>query len=286
MAEETTGIAVLARIRDVAPRPVAWLCDIWGVLHNGVAAFPAAVEACVAFRATGGVVLLVSNAPRPAEAVALQLLKLGVPAAAYDGILTSGDVTRDLLARWKGHPTYHLGPERDRGIFAGLDLRLGTLTDADVIVCTGLFDDTRETAESYRETLERAARRDIPMVCANPDLYVERGGQIIACAGAVAELYAACGGQVRYAGKPHTEVYTAAVARISAVVGRSVGRGELLAIGDGVNTDIKGAAIEGIPAVYVASAVHLQAPFSTSAVAALFQPLGFWPQAAIEALRW
>jgi HAD superfamily hydrolase (TIGR01459 family) len=266
---------------------VAWLCDIWGVLHNGVAAFPHAVEACRMYRRTGGVVLLVSNAPRPAAAVAQQLLNLGVSDDAYDSILTSGDVTRDLLATLGNSPIHHIGPDRDLGIFDGLAVVLTKLEHASALVCTGLFDDTRETAEDYRgQVLQTAMRYGLPMICANPDIHVERGGKIIACAGAVAAVYANMGGDVQYAGKPHPAVYRAAVDRIASLLGRAVDQSELLAIGDGINTDIKGAAAEGIPSIYVASPVHLKVPFNASSLAALFEPLAFRPTAAIDALRW
>lgn len=286
MTRATPAIPIITRIQDLQPAPVAWLCDIWGVLHNGVAAFSAAVDACRAYRRQGGIVVLVSNAPRPAAAVAMQLTKLGVPQDAYDQILTSGDVTRELLVAWKGRAIHHIGPVRDLGIFEALDLKFCGLTDADAIVCTGLFDDTTETAEDYRSRFAIGRQRDLPMLCANPDIHVERGGQLVQCAGALAELYGAMGGTVHYAGKPHPEVYATAIGRISAIAGRPVGRNELLAIGDGVNTDIKGAAAERISSVYIASTVHLKAPFGAASVADLFAARSFAPTAAMPALVW
>jgi HAD superfamily hydrolase (TIGR01459 family) len=286
MTPVTPSIPIITRIQDLQPAPAAWLCDIWGVLHNGVAAFPAAVAACQAFRRTGGLVLLVSNAPRPAAAVAVGLTKLGVPADAYDQILTSGDVTRALLVPWQGRPVHHIGPERDLGIFEGLDMEFAPLMDADAIVCTGLFDDTRETAEDYRSRFAIGRQGDLPMLCANPDIQVERGAQLIDCAGAVAALYAAMGGAVRYAGKPHPEVYATALARLSSLAGRTLTTQDLLAIGDGVNTDIKGAVANGIRSVYVGSAVHLKVPFSPASVGTLFAARDFRPDAAMTALVW
>jgi HAD superfamily hydrolase (TIGR01459 family) len=286
MSHTPATIPILARVRDAQPAPTAWLCDIWGVLHNGVAAFPDAVAACRAFRQTGGYVLLVSNAPRPAAVVATQLAKLGVPDDAYDSILTSGDVTRDLIVPLLSRPLHHLGPERDRGIFYGLPVTFADIDSASAIVCTGLFDDTRETAADYRARFVTIADRSLPMVCANPDIHVERGGQIVDCAGAVAALYNSMGLEVRYAGKPYPEVYRIALERISAALKRAIEPSDVLAIGDGVNTDIKGASARGIPSVYIASAVHLKSPFSAEAVASLFSTTGFQPTAAMPALVW
>jgi HAD superfamily hydrolase (TIGR01459 family) len=275
-----TGLAAHATRYD------AWLCDIWGVLHNGTAVFPGVTDACTAFRRQGGRVLLVSNAPRPAAAVAVQLAKLGISDACYDGILTSGDVTRDMLATMGGPRIYHIGPERDLGLFDGLGLALGAEQDAALVVCSGLFDDTKETAETYRAPLTRMAQRNLPMVCANPDITVERGGQIIACAGALAKLYEELGGAVTYAGKPHSGVYIAARRKLAVMAGRDVAASRLLAIGDGVYTDIKGAALERIASLYIASPIYLTEPFSAASVTRLFSPLGFRPDAAMPVLAW
>jgi HAD superfamily hydrolase (TIGR01459 family) len=149
-----------------------------------------------------------------------------------------------------------------------------------------LFDDTCETAEDYRARFAAGRRRDLPMLCANPDIHVERGPQLIDCAGALAELYAAMGGTVSYAGKPHPEVYATAIKRLSSLAGRALTARDLLAIGDGVNTDIKGAAAHGIRSVYVGSAVHLKVPFSGPAVADLYAARNFRPDAAMTALVW
>jgi HAD superfamily hydrolase (TIGR01459 family) len=270
----------------MAPRPIAWLCDIWGVLHNGAAAFPEAVAACRAYRHSGGIVLLVSNAPRPSSAVAEQFVRLGIPTDAYDGILTSGDVTRGVLAAMTDRRLTHIGPERDLGLFDGFGLTLVEPSAADTLVCTGLFDDTRETAETYRAQFEGLVLRGLPMICANPDISVDRGGQIIACAGALAALYAELGGVVRYAGKPYPEVYAAALAWLSTEAGKPVVSADVLAIGDGVYTDIQGAAGQGIRSVYVSSSIYLTAPFSAQSVSDLFSRHAFRPDAALAALRW
>jgi HAD superfamily hydrolase (TIGR01459 family) len=175
------GIPILASISSLAPAADVWLSDVWGVIHNGRAAFPAAVDACARFRAQGGTVILITNAPRPDAAVAETLARLGVPRAAWDAIVTSGDVTRDLIRPWGQRPLFHLGPARDAGVFEGLDVSLADANAADVVVCTGLFDDETETPETYRPMLERLAAQGTPMICANPDVFVERGDRLIPC---------------------------------------------------------------------------------------------------------
>lgn len=264
----------------------AWICDIWGVVHNGVAAFPSAVDACVRFRERGGTVLLLTNAPRPASAVEEQLAKLAVPRAAYDAVLTSGDLTLRLIAERNGLPLAHLGPERDLGLFAGQALTMVGLEHAQAIVCSGLYDDERETAENYRERLTAPASRGVPMICANPDVTVARGERIIQCAGAIAALYEELGGRVIYAGKPYLPVYERAFEMIAAVRGRPVSREATFAIGDGVNTDIKGALAAGIHPVFVASPVHMHEPLTPDGVERAMASLPGRPVAAMAALAW
>jgi HAD superfamily hydrolase (TIGR01459 family) len=279
-------IPIWSGIAAHAARYDAWLCDIWGVLHNGVAAFPGVAEACAQYRRQGGRILLVSNAPRPAAIVAGQLEKLGITSASYDAILTSGDVTATLLGAMPRLPIYHIGPERDLGIFAGLDLPRVSEAEAHSIVCSGLFDDTTETPETYRASFERCVARRLPMMCANPDITVERGGQIISCAGALAKLYEELGGTVTYAGKPHAEVYAAAQTKLANSAGRPIAADRLLAIGDGVYTDIKGAAAAGIDSLYIPSPIYMTEPFAADSVARLFAPLPFRPTAAMARLQW
>ena len=196
------AIPILASIAELSPTFDAWIVDIWGVMHNGARAFDAAGEACRAFRAGGGIVMLLSNAPRPFSAVVAQMAALGVDPAAYDGGVTSGDATRGLIEAWAGRPLLHIGPERDKGLFAGLDVTLVPAEAAEAIVCSGFWDDTRETPADYAALFERLAARRLPMICANPDIVVERGDKLVYCAGALAAEYAEKGGEVVYAGKP------------------------------------------------------------------------------------
>ena len=189
-------VPLIERLAPLGDRADAWLCDIWGVLHNGVAAFQPAIECLAAFKAGGGTVILVSNAPRPAGSVAEQLARLGVPPTAYAAILTSGDVTRHALEAAGATPLLHIGPERDRALFEGRPFNFAPAGTAELIVCTGLYDDTREAPDDYRDRLGALARRDVAMLCANPDIKVDRGGQIVWCAGAIASLYEELGGRV------------------------------------------------------------------------------------------
>jgi HAD superfamily hydrolase (TIGR01459 family) len=214
------------------------------------------------------------------------LRSLGVPQTAYDVIVTSGDVTLALLQERDGQRVHHIGPERDQGLFAGLNLPRVAPGDAQFILCSGLFDDTRETPETYRSTLVDLVRRRVPMVCANPDLRVERGGTIVPCAGAVAALYESLGGEVAYAGKPYAPIYALARAIVAEARGTAPNAQDILCIGDGLNTDIKGAHDRGIDVLYIASAVDLEAGFSAETLAALFKPTPYRPIGAQAHLTW
>ena len=277
---------IIAGLGGLRPPARAWICDIWGVLHNGVEVYAAAVEACVKFRAGGGRIILVSNAPRPSDGVVAQLDGLGVPRPAYDAVLTSGDVAREALQPWTGVPTLHIGPERDRSLFKGLDVPLVDAKAAQRVLCSGLYDDTTETAESYRSMLMALAARGVPMLCANPDIKVDRGGKIIYCGGAVAALYETLGGRVDYAGKPHAAIYGTARRMIAELVGRDVPVAEILAIGDGVHTDIPGGIAAGMRTVYVASAIHVDGALTGAALERLFPGAAQRPTVAMERLAW
>ncbi len=254
-----TGIPVLSSIAPFAETSDLWFVDIWGVMHNGVRPIASSVEACEAFRKQGGTALLVTNSPRPSESVARQLDSIGVSRDAYDGIISSGDVSRSLIEEWAGRRILHIGPERDLATFAGLRAEPGASVDeADVAVCTGLYDDEVETPENYSAVLEKLRARNVPMICANPDLKVERGGRIIYCAGAIAAAYVALGGMVSYAGKPYRPIYELALRMGSDLRGTPIGKERVLAIGDGVATDIAGSAGFGVRSVFIASGVYVK----------------------------
>ena len=250
-------IPLLDSIAPLHGEADVWFLDIWGVLHNGVKPFAGAVSACQNFRALGGKVILVSNSPRPRSGVEKQLDHIGVPKDVYDAVLTSGDVSRVLIAGFEGQPVFHLGPERDVPVFVGTGVELASAIEAIAIVCTGLFDDESEIPHDYDARLKAFAKRRLPMICVNPDKTVERGGRIIYCAGALAEAYEKLGGNVAYAGKPFGPIYEEAFHIATQLTGRPVQTSRVLAIGDGVATDIAGAIDAGVRAVYIASAVHV-----------------------------
>ncbi len=232
------------------------LCDVWGVIHNGVESFPAACEALKRARENGKTVLLISNSPRPAEGVVPQLDGLHVPRESYDGMVTAGDVTRAVIMQRPGQSVFHLGPPRDLPIYEALDVRLLDADRADYVVCSGLFDDTSETPEDYRAMLERMKARGLFMLCANPDVVVERGNELVYCAGALADLYQSIGGDVLYAGKPYLPIYQRTLAQAQTLRGGEVPLHRVLAIGDSVRTDLTGAASLGVDFLFLTAGIH------------------------------
>ncbi|MCZ8041500.1 MAG: TIGR01459 family HAD-type hydrolase [Beijerinckiaceae bacterium] len=255
---QTAATLELPGFSRIADRFDLCLCDVWGVVHNGVAAFREAVAALVAMRERGIVVVLVTNAPRPAAVIEQQLDGFGVPRSAWDAIVTSGDVCRGLIAARAGRPMFRLGPERDRPLVAGLDAPEVAPEKADYVLCTGLLDDETDTAATYAGLLAGFAARGLDMICANPDLVVERGGRIIPCAGSVALAYEEIGGRAIYAGKPHAPIYAAALALAEARLGRSIPRERICGIGDAIRTDIAGAEAFGITGIMVLAGIHAQ----------------------------
>jgi HAD superfamily hydrolase (TIGR01459 family) len=283
---------VIERLAPLASEYDVLFCDVWGVVHNGVTAFASACDALIRFRAGGGTTILITNAPRPGTAVVRILDRLGVPHEAYDAITSSGDVTRAIVEGRAGQSVFHLGPERDLPIFAGLDVTFAPLEIADYVVCSGLFDDTMETPENYRDMLALMRARSLFMLCANPDVVVERGEALVYCAGALADAYAALGGEVLYCGKPHAPIYQAALVTAEALRGGAVlPRHRVLAIGDSVRTDLKGAAAFGLDSVFVVSGIHAEelggreAP-DLKALNAIFAAASLAPKAVMRGLRW
>jgi HAD superfamily hydrolase (TIGR01459 family) len=277
--------APLARDYDVL------LCDVWGVVHNGIAAFPQACDALARFRAERGTVILITNAPRAGDSVRRILDRLGVPHNAYDAIMSSGDVTHGIVEARLPQSVFHLGPARDSSIFAGLDVTFASAETADYVVCSGLFDDTVETPESYRELLAAMRARGLFMVCANPDVFVERGDELVYCAGALADAYAALGGEVLYCGKPHRPIYQAALGKAAALRGAPTPLNRVLAIGDSVRTDLKGATSFGLDCLFVVSGLHAddaggrEAP-DLAGLEAMFAAAGVAPKAVARRLVW
>jgi HAD superfamily hydrolase (TIGR01459 family) len=283
-----TGLHFEQRLRDLVGRKQVLLSDIWGVVHNGLESFPEACEALHCFRREGGTVILITNAPRPADSVQRQLRKLGVADEVYSAIVSSGDLTRHYVADHPGGKVFWLGPERDNSIHRGLDVALSPLEEASYIICTGLYDDETETAEDYRPMLLRARERKLPLICANPDIVVERGDRLIYCAGAIAELYRELGGEVIFYGKPHRPIYERAMMLAEQHAGRPVGREEVLAIGDSVRTDLAGAHGFGIDCLFVTRGIHSEefAGVEQLDPASVKELFGHPPRALMRELKW
>ncbi len=268
------------------------ICDVWGVLHNGVDAHPTAPEALATFRKAGKAVVLLTNAPRPVASVeALLQDQFGIGREVYDEIVTSGSVARKVFTEEPRRRIFHVGPDYNLNLFEGLDVDLVGEDEADYVAMTALFDDETETPESYRPMLTRFAERGLKVYCANPDVVVERGNRLVYCAGALAQLYVELGGDVTIIGKPHKPVYDAALATLGRVLGRPVDKRRVLAIGDGLPTDIKGAWGQGLDVLMVTAGIHgadfgpLEAP-DPVLLAKRLQVEGLGIRAAIPHLAW
>ncbi len=232
-----------------------WFCDIWGVIHNGVTPFGVNTDCLARHRRNGGTVILVTNSPRSNLGVEKQLLEIGVDPESHDRIVTSGDVTQELMRQLGGGKVYHLGPTRDHSIYDGTGVERVALDRAHAVLCTGLFDDRHDKLEDYDTLLDDLKRRNLTMICANPDKIVRIGDRILYCAGKLAELYAARGGEVLMAGKPFTPIYDLAMAEARRLTGEMIERAHVLAIGDGPETDIRGAADYGLDVLLVAEGI-------------------------------
>jgi HAD superfamily hydrolase (TIGR01459 family) len=283
-----TTLRFVEKLRDVVDGVEVVLSDIWGVVHNGLESFPEACAALHTYRQQGGVVILITNAPRPADSVQRQLRKLGVADETYDAIVSSGDLTRHFVADHPGKKLYWVGPERDSSIHRGLAPVMSELEAADYIICTGLFDDETESAEDYRPMLTKALARQVPLICANPDIVVERGDRLIYCAGAIAELYRELGGEVVFYGKPHRPIYERAMALAAERRGHPAELRRVLAIGDSVRTDLAGAHGFGIDCLFVTRGIHSEDfegidQLDPASVKELF---GHPPRALMRELRW
>ncbi len=254
----TTPPALLTGLHAVASRYDALLCDVWGVVHDGRVPFADGCAALARFRAEHGPVVLISNSPRPGQDVVLQLDALGVPSEAWTSVVTSGDATREELRTRAPGPAWALGPMRDAPLYDGTGIRFAEVPEeAAFVSCTGLFDDDVETPDDFRERLRICVDRGLVMVCANPDRVVQRGGKTIFCAGALADVYVEFGGEVVMAGKPYAPIYQRAYAETARLLGHEVPRARLLAIGDGLRTDVEGANGQGLDVLFTAaSGVH------------------------------
>ncbi|MBR0712536.1 TIGR01459 family HAD-type hydrolase [Bradyrhizobium liaoningense] len=283
-----TTLHFVERLRELTSGVDVVLSDIWGVVHNGLESFPEACEALHTYRSQGGTVILITNAPRPADSVQRQLRKLGVADETYDAIVSSGDLTRLYVADHPGRKMFWLGPERDNSIYRGLNAQLAPLEEADYIVCTGLYDDETESAEDYRGMMLKARERKLTLVCANPDIVVERGDRLIYCAGAIAELYRELGGEVIFYGKPHRPIYERAMLLAGERQGHTIDRKKVLAIGDSVRTDLTGAREFGIDCLFVTRGIHSEEFEGLDQLdpASVMELFGHPPKALIRELKW
>src|ERR1700677_838629 len=296
--EQAQIVRQINGLSEISDRYDLFLCDIWGVLHNGVAAFRQASEALVSFRRRGGVVIPISNAPRPSPPIARQVLKLGVSPDAFDAVVTSGDVTIGLMEQQAGDRILHIGPERDLTLLdavaeaSGARPQLVSLEDAQYALCTGLRNDEVETVDDYGPELQAMSVRGMVMICANQDIVIHRGDPLIYCAGALARRYEDLGGSVVYAGKPYAPIYDRALALAKQIRGVPVEKRRVRAIGDGMRTDILGATRAGLDVLFVTGGIHrslhketLESPVDPIELQRLYDENEVWPVAAIPVLR-
>ncbi|HEY3949926.1 TIGR01459 family HAD-type hydrolase [Phenylobacterium sp.] len=292
-----TSPKACGRFSEIANAYDALLCDVWGVIHNGAVSFPVACAALARYRAEVGPVVLISNSPRPHAQVIEQLDGLGVPREAWSEIVTSGDATRLLLAERAPGPAWMIGPERDLPLYDGLGVEFADQAHARFISVTGPYDDETEEPGDYRERFIEAVGRDLVMLCANPDIVVQRGERLIYCGGALAQLYESLGGRVLMAGKPYPIIYELSLVKAQAALAERGGRGPLdkrrvLCIGDGLPTDIKGANAQGLDVLFVASGIHgaetvrADGTLNAAAVADLMRQQGVSATYAIADLVW
>lgn len=275
---------LISGLGAIAPDYDALICDVWGVVHDGAKAHPSAVAALQRFRKERGRVVLLTNAPRPPEGIQATLRAFGVPDDAYDVIVSSGGLARDeLIARAHGSrlKLMHIGPERDTPVFDGLDVDLAGPDEAEIVLCTGLFDDDNETPDDYVEMLKVPQKRGLVMICANPDIFAPRGGVLVHCAGGIAKVYEAMGGEVLYYGKPKPPIYATAF--------KAAGEGaRILVIGDALETDMAGANTMGLDALFVAFGLHQDelGDLTNERLSALFGHHGLKARAAVDVLKW
>ena len=283
---------ILTSAADLLERYDVLLCDIWGVVHDGRRAYPGANDALTRFRTKGGTVVLVSNAPMTGPAIAALLADKGVVRTAWDEIVGSGDIALSHIAERGYRRIYGIGPRpRDASFFDGVRDLEPDLDRADVIACTGLEHERRETAEDYRPLLTRALVRKLPFVCVNPDLAVHVGADLLPCAGAIAALYETMGGEVFWCGKPHPGAYALALQVAARIRGRAIDKSRVLGIGDAARTDLKSAEGAGIDALFIAGGLHRDElvrgdAIDVAALAAFLDANGAAPVALMQKLAW
>jgi len=291
-----SGLGAIAENYDLI------LCDVWGVVHNGLTPHAGSLDALQRFRAKGGRVVLISNAPVPAGSVRHRLDRLPVPRKTYDAIVTSGDVIVSLIVERGDAPIFNIGPSYDRSLYQAVNKLRGAtprrvrLPEASYVVCTGLTDPDREEPKDYDTLLQSMLEKGLDFLCANPDIVVHVGPKLMFCAGAIAERYASIGGKVIQGGKPYAPIYERALGLGSQMLGRSVEKSRVLAIGDAMQTDIKGAREQTIASLFIASGIHQDELMKTGkdgcpspdgpSLERLFAATGFAPDFIMAGLRW
>ncbi|HYC01689.1 MAG TPA: TIGR01459 family HAD-type hydrolase [Azospirillaceae bacterium] len=248
-----------AGLRELADRYDGFILDLWGVVHDGVRPYPGAADCLERLRAMGKRVCLLSNAPRRVAAAEARLLGMGLRREHWDHLMTSGEASfealRDRPDAWHaalGPKLFHIGPERDDDVYDSLAdrVRVESPEEADFVVNTGI-DDFDETLADYEPLLQRCRARGLPMLCANPDLVVHVGEQLVICAGELARRYEELGGDVTYHGKPHPGVYR----RCFDLMG-GIEPARIVAVGDSLRTDVAGANAAGIDSLLVTGGIH------------------------------
>ncbi len=277
-------MSVIEGLRALAGRFRYLICDLWGVLYDGRRAFPEALDALRRFRRGGGMVVILSNAPRPATTVGPAIARRGIAGQVIDGLITSGDLTRDFVRRhFAGGRAFHLGPREDNDTLEGLPLEFVAAPEAaDVIIATGLL---APGAREHTPLLEPAAHKGVPLLCANPDRVVIHGGREEICAGAVADLYEALGGPVHWLGKPAPPAYAACRKFFAERTGAPVPDDDILVIGDSLVTDIAGARREGLHSLLIQSGIHA-AEYAADGHDAVVERHGPAPDFRLSRLVW
>ena len=251
---------IVQSLAEIGGAYEALFCDLWGCYHDGIRPFPAAVAALQAYRRGGGAVILLTNAPRPAPSVERFLERMGAPKDSYDGIMSSGSACQRAVASGDHGSRFHyVGPERDLHMLTDVGLADTPLEEAEAILCAGLRDDRTETPADYYDEMAGWLERDLPLLCANPDLVVDRGAERLYCAGSIALAYEQAGGRVIWFGKPHAPIYEASAALLAEVAGREISRERILALGDGVRTDVAGGLAFGLDVLFVTGGLAAEA---------------------------
>lgn len=246
---------IINSIEEIADEYDAFLCDVWGVIHNGRIHFKKALEALRLLRSKNKPVILISNSPRPSSQIPAQLASLDIDDSIYDGIVTSGDATLALVKKFGTH-AYAIAAEKDEFLLKSTGAQFVDMQDAQYIICTGPRNDLVETAEDYRDELKELASHNLPFICANPDRVVQFGGRLITCAGALADVYEELGGKVLMPGKPYSPIYDLTFDALAKVAGKEIDKANIICIGDGVQTDVEGANNQGLDCLFITGGIH------------------------------